>query len=304
LPASGPGAHDLAARETAREDGMAKAKSGAVAIEYETFGEPENEAVLLINGLGSQMTRWPDAFCALLVDKGLYPIRFDNRDVGLSTWMKDGETYTTADMAADAAAVLDAAGKPAAHIVGISMGGMIAQEFVATYPERTLSLTSIMSSTGNPDLPQPTPAAMATLTARPANPSDPNFVADSVKRAKTIGSPAYPWPDGALAARARAEADRAFNPPGVARQMAAIRTSGDRRAKLAAITAPTVVLHGADDPLVPVAAGRDTAANIKGAELRIIPGMGHDLPPALYATFVETIERAVSRAREHTASPA
>jgi pimeloyl-ACP methyl ester carboxylesterase len=143
---------------------------------------------------------------------------------------------------------------------------------------------------------------MGTLNARPANPNDPNFIEDSVKRALTIGSPAYPWPDGALAARARAEADRAFNPPGVARQMAAIRASGDRRARLATITAPTVVLHGEADPLVPVAGGRDTAANIKGAELRIVPGMGHDLPPALYATFVEAIGRAVERARATAAA--
>ncbi|HZC16013.1 MAG TPA: alpha/beta hydrolase [Caulobacteraceae bacterium] len=277
---------------------MAKAKSGAIAIEYETFGDANNEAVLLINGLGSQMTRWPEAFCALLVDQGLFPIRFDNRDVGLSTWLNDGPAYTAADMAADAAAVLDAVGKPAAHIVGVSMGGMIAQEFAAAYPKRTLSLTSIMSHSGNPDLPQPTPAAMATLNTRPTDPSDPNFIADTVRRAETIGSPAYPWPNGALAARARAEADRAFNPPGVARQMAAVRTSGDRRPRLATITAPTMVLHGADDPLVPVAGGRDTAANIPGAELRVIPGMGHDLPPALYETFVETIERAVSRSRQ------
>jgi pimeloyl-ACP methyl ester carboxylesterase len=283
---------------------MAKAQSGAVAIEYETFGERTNEAVLLINGLGSQMTRWPEAFCALLVDKGLFPIRFDNRDVGLSTWLKESDKYTAADMAADAAAVLDAVGKAKAHIVGVSMGGMIAQEFAAAYPQRTLSLTSIMSHSGNPDLPQPTPAAMATLNARPVDRTDPDFITDSVKRAETIGSPAYPWPAGALAERAQAEAARAFNPPGVARQMAAIRASGDRRAKLATITAPTMVLHGENDPLVPVAGGRDTAANIKGAELRVIPGMGHDLPPALFATFVETIERAVTRAHQRAASPA
>ncbi|HEY3889303.1 MAG TPA: alpha/beta hydrolase [Caulobacteraceae bacterium] len=283
---------------------MAKAQSGAVAIEYETFGEHANEAVLLINGLGSQMTRWPEAFCALLVDKGLFPIRFDNRDVGLSTWLSDGDKYTAADMAADAAAVLDAVGKAKAHIVGVSMGGMIAQEFVAAYPERSLSLTSIMSHSGNPELPQPTSAAMATLNARPVDRTDPNFIADSVKRAETIGSPAYPWPPGALAARAQAEAGRAFNPPGVARQMAAIRASGDRRARLATITVPTMVLHGEADPLVPVAGGRDTAASIKGAELRIIPGMGHDLPPALYATFAQTIERAVERAHQRAASPA
>jgi len=275
---------------------MARAKSGKAEIEYETFGDPADAAVLLINGLGSQMTRWPEPFCALLVAKGLFVIRFDNRDVGLSTWLAQGEAYTVLDMAGDAAAVLDAVGKRTAHIVGMSMGGMIAQEFAAAWPQRTLSLTSIMSNSGNPDLPPPSLAAMETLNSRPAAPSDPNFIPDCVARALVIASPAYPWPDGALAARARAEADRAFNPPGVARQMAAVRASGDRRAKLGAISAPTVVLHGADDPLVPVAGGRDTAANIKGAELRIIDGMGHDMPPALYETFAEAIGWAVQRA--------
>ena len=278
---------------------MPRAKHGAVEIEYEAFGDAANNAVLLINGLGSHMTRWPEAFCALVLARGLFVVRFDNRDVGLSTWC-EGADYSVDDMAGDAAAVLDAVGKSAAHIVGISMGGMIAQVFAASFPERTLSLTSIMSNTGNPDLPPPSVAAMEALMARPGDPSDASFVADSVERALIIGSPAYPWPQGALAARARAEADRAFNPPGVARQMAAVRAGGDRRPLLAKITAPTVVLHGADDPLVPVAGGRDTAASIPGAELRIIPGMGHDLPPALYETFAQAIARAVERARTPT----
>jgi pimeloyl-ACP methyl ester carboxylesterase len=276
---------------------MAKAQSGAFAIEYETFGDPAGEAVLLINGLGSQMTRWPEAFCALLADRGLFAVRLDNRDTGLSTWAREGEAYDALDMAGDAAAVLDAVGKPAAHVVGVSMGGMIAQEFAAAFPVRTLSLVSIMSHSGNPDLPPPTPAAMAVLNSRPTDPSDPGFIEDAVARALVIASPGYPWPEGALAARARAEADRAFNPPGVARQMEAIRASGDRRGRLATITAPTVVLHGADDPLIPVEGGRDTAAHIRAAELRIIPGMGHDLPPALFETFAEAIWRAVERSR-------
>jgi pimeloyl-ACP methyl ester carboxylesterase len=271
---------------------MPRAKNGAVGIEYQTFGDPTGEAVLLINGLGSQMTRWPEPFCGLLVKRGLFPIRFDNRDTGLSTWC-EGQSYSVDDMAADAAAVLDAVGKPQAHIVGVSMGGMIAQVFAANYPARTLSLTSIMSNTGNPDLPPPN---VELLNTRPLDPSDPGFIADTVARAEAIGSPSYPWPPGALAERARAEADRAFNPPGVQRQMAAIRAGGDRRAKLATIKAPSMVLHGADDPLVPVAGGRETAENIPGAELRIVLGMGHDLPPALYDTFVETISRAVERA--------
>lgn len=272
---------------------MPRARSGAIEIEYEGFGDPADPAMLLINGLGSQMTRWPTPFCERLAAAGLFVIRFDNRDVGLSSWMEDAGAYDLMDMARDAAAVLDAVGKQAAHVVGISMGGMIGQEFAAAWPERTLSLVSIMSSSGNPDLPRPN---MALLERPPVNPSDPGFIADAVERALAIASPAYPWPEGALAARARAEAERAFNPAGVARQLRAVGASGDRRAKLARITAPSVVLHGADDALVPVEAGRDTAANIPGAELRIIPGMGHDLPPALYDTFVSAILRAVERA--------
>jgi pimeloyl-ACP methyl ester carboxylesterase len=271
---------------------MPRARNGAVEIEYQAFGDTAGEAVLLINGLGSQMTRWPEPFCDLLVKRGLFAIRFDNRDTGLSTRC-EGKSYNVDDMAADGAAVLDAVGKRQAHIVGVSMGGMIAQVFAANYPARTLSLTSIMSNTGNPDLPPPN---VELLNARPLDPGDPNFIADTVARAEAIGSPGYPWPPGALAARARAEADRAWNPAGIQRQMAAIRAGGDRRPKLATITAPTMVLHGADDPLVPVAGGRDTAENIPGAELRIVPGMGHDLPPALYDIFVETISRAVERA--------
>jgi pimeloyl-ACP methyl ester carboxylesterase len=276
-----------------RDAAMPRASNGAVEIEYQTFGDPSGEAVLLINGLGSQMTRWPEAFCDLLVLRGLNVIRFDNRDTGRSSWC-EGQSFSVDDMAADGAAVLDAVGKPQAHIVGVSMGGMIAQVFAANYPGRTLSLTSIMSNTGNPDLPPPN---VELLNTRPLDPADPNFIADTVARAEAIGSPGYPWPPGALAARARAEADRAFNPPGIQRQMAAVRASGDRRSKLATIKAPTMVLHGEADPLVPVAGARDTAANIGGAELRIVPGMGHDLPPALYDIFVETIWRAVERTR-------
>jgi len=277
---------------------MPKARNGAVELYYETFGDPKNEALLLINGLGSQLRRWPEPFCQLLVGKGLFAIRFDNRDVGLSTWL-EGQNYTTDDMAADCVAVLDAVGKKAAHIVGISMGGMIAQVFAADYPERTLSLTSIMSSSGNPDLPPPTPAAWAVLTEPAGDPSDEAaYIARGVASARVIGSPGYPWDEAFIRERVISEAKRAFNPPGVQRQMAAVRAGGDRRPKLAKITAPTVVLHGADDPLVPVEAGRDTAANIKGAELMIVPGMGHDLPPGLYQTFADTIWRAVARARQ------
>lgn len=276
---------------------MPKATNGDIRIEYDAFGPASGEAVLLINGLGSQMTRWPEAFIDRLVELGLAPVRFDNRDAGLSDSTEGRPGYTLSDMATDGAAVLDAVGRRDAHIVGLSMGGMIAQEFVCLFPGRTRSLTSIMSSTGRADLPPPTPAAMETLMTRGPAPDDPGYIDDCVRRARVIGSPAYPWPEGALAARARAELARAYNPAGVARQMEAIRSSGDRRARIAKITAPTVVLHGADDPLVPVAAGEDTAASIPGAELRIVPGMGHDMPPSLYDVFVAAIATAVARGR-------
>ncbi len=246
---------------------MAKAAANGITLEYESFGDPKNPTVLLINGLGSQMTRWPEAFCTLLAHRGMRAVRFDNRDVGLSTWLPADSAYGTEDMAAD-------------------------------FPDRTLSLTSIMSATGNPDLPQPTAAAWAVISQTPPDPrADLDvFLDHQVRNAETIGSPAYPWPPGGLRERALAEYRRAYNPPGVAQQMAAIRASGDRRPKVRTITAPTVVLHGADDPLVPVEGGRDTAASIAGAELRVIPGMGHDLPPSLHPIFVDAIMAAVVRA--------
>ena len=231
-------------------------------------------------------------------------MRYDNRDVGKSTWLPADAAYSAEDMAADAAALLDHLGVARAHIAGVSMGGMIAQCVAAEFPDRTLSLTTIMSNTGNPELPQPSPAAWAVIAQAPPNPKDDleAFLDHQVKNAETIGSPAYPWPPGALRERALAEYRRAYNPPGVARQMAAIRASGDRRARVRTIAAPTVVLHGADDPLVPVEGGRDTAANIPGAELIVTPGMGHDLPPALFPTFVDAIGRAVARARASAAA--
>ena len=276
---------------------MPRAKGNGVEIEYEAFGPAGAEAVLLINGLGSQMTRWPEDFCRLLVEKGFRAIRMDNRDTGLSTHHAAGEAYRLEDMAADCMGVLDACGVDKAHIVGVSMGGMIAQMAAIGYPARTLSLTSIMSNTGNPDLPPP--PALDVVTGSPPDPKDgfDAFLAYTVNNAMRISSPAYPWPEGALEARARAEHARAFNPAGVQRQMRAIGATGDRRERLKALKVPTVVLHGADDPLVPLAGGKDTAENIPGAELRVIEGMGHDMPPALYPTFLEAILRAVERSR-------
>jgi pimeloyl-ACP methyl ester carboxylesterase len=203
--------------------------------------------------------------------------------------------YTLDDMADDAAGLLDALNIARAHIVGASMGGMIAQVFAARHPGKTLSLTSIMSSTGNPDLPPAKPEAMAVLMNRPDPDDFKALVEHAVKSQMTVGSPGYPPDPAMLKRQAVADLNRSTYPVGVSRQMAAIMASGDRRAALKAIKAPTVVLHGLDDPLVPVEGGRDTAANIVDAELREIPGMGHDLPAALYAAVVDAVLAAASR---------
>ena len=277
---------------------MPRARNGAVEIEYESFGDATAPTILLINGLGSQMTRWPAAFCERLAAKGFRALRFDNRDTGKSTWFKPGEAYTLSDMASDAAAVLDAAGVEKAHVAGVSMGGMITQAVAIEHPDRVLSMTSIMSATGAPGTLDPKPEAGATLTAVPPDPAADyeGFLAHMVRSATIIGSPGFPWPDGALRERAIAEHKRAFNPTGSARQMAAIRGDGDRTERLGKLNVPAVVLHGADDPLVQAAGGEATAKAIPGAELRVIPGMGHDLPPALYDIFVDAILSAASRA--------
>jgi len=276
---------------------MPKARNGAVELEYQSFGDDRPQTVLLVNGLGSQMTRWPEAFCEKLVARGYRAIRFDNRDTGLSTWFQSGERYLLKDMAADAMAVLDAARVKQAHIAGVSMGGMIVQRIAIDYPARVLSLTSIMSApSGNVVA---TPEAMAVISNPPPDPAADfeAFVAHGVKNARTIGSPGYPWSDEELRARVIAEHGRAFNPAGVGRQRQAIGADGDRTEELRKLDVPTVILHGEDDPLVQPVGGRDTAAAIPGAELRMIPGMGHDLPPALYDTFVDAIVAAASRAK-------
>jgi pimeloyl-ACP methyl ester carboxylesterase len=276
---------------------MPRARNGSVEIEYQTFGDDRPATILLINGLGSQMTRWPEAFCEKLVARGYRAIRMDNRDTGLSTWPT--EAYTLADMANDSVAVLDAAGVKKAHIAGVSMGGMIVQRLALDHPDLVLSMTSIMSATGAPGSLNSTPEAAAVLNTAPPSPDADYeaFVVHGVKNARVIGSPAYPWTEEQLRARVMAEHARAFNPPGVARQMTALRGDGDRTAALHGLKIPTVVLHGADDPLVPKAGGEMTAAAIPGAELRIIPGMGHDLPPGLYDIFVDAILTAASRAK-------
>ena len=277
---------------------MPRARNGEVELEFQTFGDPKAEAILLINGLGSQMTRWPEAFCDLLTARGYQAVRMDNRDTGLSSWPT--ERYTLADMARDSMAVLDAAGIRRAHIAGVSMGGMIVQRIAIDHPDRVLSMTSIMSApSGNVVA---TPEAMAVISQPPPSPEADyeTFVAHGIANARTIGSPGYPWTEAELRERVIAEHARAFNPAGVGRQRAAIGADGDRTAELQRLKVPTVVLHGADDPLVQPIGGETTAAAIPGAELRMIPGMGHDMPPALYDIFLDAILSAARRAEPTT----
>ena len=296
---------------------MAQIQANGISITYDSFGSDQAPPLLLIMGLGAQMTRWRPEFCERLAARGFHVIRFDNRDAGLSAHfveagipdmaavaasLQKGETpdvpYTLSDMAADAVGLLDALGIARAHIVGASMGGMIAQLVAADYPQRTLSLTSIMSTTGNPSLPRATPEAMAVLMNRPPHPSyEEAYLAHSLAAARVIGSPAYPVNEAVQRAQSLADLKRCYEPTGFARQIAAVTATGDRRAKLKTITAPTLVVHGADDPLVPVQGGQDTAENIQGAELVIIPGMGHDLPPALYDTLFDAIVSIVERSK-------
>ncbi|HEX5264557.1 MAG TPA: alpha/beta hydrolase, partial [Phenylobacterium sp.] len=217
----------------------------------------------------------------------------------LMSGQKPDVPYLLDDMAADAVGLLDALGVGRAHIVGASLGGMVAQLVAADYPDRVLSLTSIMSTTGNRELPPAKPEAMAVLNDRGPDPLTDleGYLAHSLKGARAIGSPAYPQPDAVSREQSLASFRRSYYPVGFARQYAAAAASPDRRPKLKGVTAPTVVIHGDADPLVPVEGGRDTAANIPGSELRIVAGMGHDFPPELYGEIAEGVLRAVARAK-------
>ncbi len=295
---------------------MAQAQVNGINLEYEVHGADDGEPLLLIMGLGVQLTRWPQGLYEKLVARGFRVIRFDNRDVGLSTKFSGAPTiesvigalmqgqkpdipYTLDDMAADAVGLLDYLGVDRAHVAGASMGGMIGQLVAADYPERVRSFTAIFTTTGNPALPPSQPDAMAVLTTRAPDPSKDMeaYLAHSIRGSRTIGSAAYPLEESYLRERALRDVQRAYEPLGVARQLAAVIANGDRRPKLANIKAPVVVLHGDADPLVPVNGGKDLAANVPGAELRIVPGMGHDLPPELYGAIADAISRAAERSR-------
>ena len=292
---------------------MAQTLANQITIEYDTFGEANDHPLLLIMGLGTQMTRWRPGFCEQLARRGHYVIRFDNRDVGLShkfdelgmpdiaammTAALAGEPvtapYDLSDMARDAVGVLDALDVARAHVCGASMGGMIAQTMAIEHPERVSALTSIMSSTGNPDLPPSTPEAMGALLS-PAGTTEEEILARAVEINGIIGSPGYPEPADEIKARALEDFNRSFYPVGVARQMAAIGASGNRKPLLGAVSVPTLVIHGEADPLVPLAGGLDTHEAIPASKLHVIEGMGHNLPEALWPQVIEEISALTQR---------
>ena len=291
---------------------MPQARANGIQLEYDSFGRASDAPLLLIMGLGAQMVLWDEEFCEALAQRGHFVVRFDNRDVGLSTKFdhagvpdmakimarggdRTSAPYTLDDMADDAAGLLDALRIESAHVVGASMGGMIAQTVAYRHAPKARSLVSIMSSTGNPALPQAKPEAMAVLmTPRPLDRA--SNVEAAVAASKVIGSPAYPADEARLRERAGKMYDRAFTPLGTVRQMAAIMAHGNRAPRLAGVKAPTLVIHGLADALVPVEGGRDTAKSIPGSQLLEIEGMGHDLPQPLFVRIADAIAAHTKKA--------
>lgn len=293
---------------------MASIETNGITIEYDTFGNESDPPLLLIMGLGAQMIFWEERFCEELAGKGFHVIRFDNRDVGKSTHLEHlgvpdvGEAltaalsgqpvgnapYTLSDMAKDTVGLMDALGIDEAHIVGASMGGMVAQTLAIEYPERVLSLTSIMSSTNDPNLPQAKPEAMGALL-NPPPPDRDGFIEAMNEAFRIIGSPDYTMDEKEFRERLGRAFDRGYDPGGVARQLVAILASGSRKEKLADVRIPSAVVHGTSDPLVPVEAGKDTAESIPGAELVLVEGMGHDLPPGVWPAIFEAIGKVAAK---------
>ncbi|MFX1593336.1 MAG: alpha/beta fold hydrolase [Promethearchaeota archaeon] len=286
---------------------MPQAKANNIEIEYETFGDPSSKPLLLIMGLGAQMINWDEELCKRLVERGFYVIRFDNRDVGLSTKFEEagepdlmklyisaqkGEkieaTYTLEDMADDAVGLLTALNIDKAHICGASMGGMIAQVIAYRHPSRILSLISIMSTTGDPDLPRPTPEAMQVLI-KPLPIGREAIIEEGVNRMRVVHGTGIPFDEKRAHRFATASYDRSNYRPGYSRQLAAILATGNRKQALKSIVIPTIVIHGEVDPLVPVEGGKDTAEAIPGADLLIIEGMGHSLPPQVWPQVLDAI---------------
>ena len=285
---------------------------------YETYGDPVNPTVLLVMGLGTQMIAWHEDFCELIAAEGFHVVRYDNRDVGRSTHFRDvrpprpvelftrrikNPAYTLEDMADDAVGLLEHLGVDGAHVVGASMGGMIAQTVAVRSPARVLSLTSIMSTTGGRFVGQPKPHVYSVLL-KPAPPERDAFVERGLHVLGIIGSKAYPGEPDEVRERMGRAFDRAYDPGGAGRQLGAIVAAGNRTRALRTITAPTLVLHGEADPLIPMSGGRATAAAIPGAVLELIPKMGHDLPYELWPRIAGGIVRNARRAPVRASAPA
>lgn len=287
---------------------MPQVTANGLTIEYDTHGDPAHPPLLLVMGLGAQMTLWPIEFVKALADRGFHVIRYDNRDIGLSQKFEGEKVpgmvwhiirkrfgfppkvpYTLSDMAADGMGVLDALGIDKAHVVGASMGGMIAQLMAIEHGHRLLSLTSIFSTTGNAKLPQADKQAIEPLANPPESMDEDVLVAHGIKIANAIGSPGYRPDPEAQRQRVLETVRRSVYPAGLHRQMAAIINDGDRTSRLQSVTAPTLVLHGEADPLVKVEGGHATAAAIPGAKIKTYPGWGHDLPVELVDTLASDI---------------
>ncbi|TQN41672.1 pimeloyl-ACP methyl ester carboxylesterase [Blastococcus colisei] len=293
-----------------QSSGIQRAQVGEIELAYETFGDAGDPPVLLVMGLATQMIGWPDDFCAGLAERGHFVVRFDNRDIGLSTHLHaagapdiltvfGGDTstvpYALSDLADDTVGLLDALGLDSVHVVGASMGGMIAQLVAVHHPERVRSLTSIMSTTGDPAVGAPNEAAMGVLLAAPASDRE-AAVQRVIDTYRVIGSPGFEFDESALRDRAGLSFDRAHDPAGVARQLAAILTTPDRTADLVKVAVPTLVIHGSDDALVNVSGGRSTAAAIPEADLFVVDGMGHDLPREVWPQILDRIGALIERA--------
>lgn len=281
---------------------MSRAPANGIEIEYETFGDPGGVPLLLIAGLGVQMLSWDEGFCERLADRGFFVIRFDNRDCGLSTWIEEGgkpdvadalsgqteAPYSLDDMADDAAGLLEELDIPAAHIVGASMGGFIAQLVAINHPDRVMSLTSIMSGPGGQDQVIPTPEGQAVLLVNPP-PTREGQIEQGMWIRKVLKGAQDPYDEEFERARVTRAVDRANTADGTARQLIAVLTATSRLERLAALAVPTLVIHGKDDILIPVENGRLVASAVPGARIIEIEGMGHDLPERVWPQVVDAI---------------
>jgi len=292
---------------------MPNVRANGISIEYDEFGDRDSTPLLLIMGLGGQMVMWDESFCEQLADRGFRVIRFDNRDVGLSTKFHEecphpaslladawqgksiNPPYTLDDMAQDAAGLLGALGIPSAHVVGASMGGMIAQLLAIRHPHQVLTLTSIMSTTGNPELPQAEPSVLA-LLMQPVPAGREARIESAVGAWRVIAGPGFEFDEARIRERAGLSYDRDPDPTGMARQLLAVVSAGSRKEALRSVTVPTLVIHGDADPLAPIAGGFDTAEAVPGAKMLVIEGMGHALPEGAWPRVMDAIVELAQRA--------